>query len=88
MADQGPGEEGDEMNLSEATNRVIDLADKVREYYDRELPKWHPNYPVAYPDEKDPPPPPEEKELRDFLVSLPEDMIHQLILRLMQEIKL
>jgi hypothetical protein len=73
-------EKGDKMKLSEATNRVIDLADKVRAYYEREMPKWHPKYPLAYPGEEDPPPPPEEKELREFLLSLPEDMIRQLIL--------
>jgi hypothetical protein len=68
------------MNLSEAANRVIDLARKVREYYATELPKRHPNYPVVGLDEESVPPPPEEKELRAFLKTLPEEMIYQLIL--------
>jgi hypothetical protein len=68
------------MNLSEAVNRVIDLARKVRDYYDAELPKRHPNYPLVGPNDESPPPPPEEKELADFLASLPEDLIYQLIL--------
>ena len=68
------------MNLSEAANRVIDLARKVREYYDTELPKRHPNYPLVGLDEEDPPPPAEEEELRAFLATLPEEMIYRLIL--------
>ena len=68
------------MNLSEAANRVIDLAGKIREYYAIELPKRHPNYPVVGVDEESPSPPPEEKELRDFLSTLSDEMIYQLIL--------
>jgi len=68
------------MNLSDAANRVIDLARKVREYYASELPKRHPNYPVVGLEEESAPPPPEEKELRDFLSTLSEEMIYQLIL--------
>jgi hypothetical protein len=68
------------MNLSEAAARVIALARKVREYYDAEMPKWHPNYPVVGLDEEGPPPPPEEKELRDFLTALSDELVYQLIL--------
>lgn len=68
------------MTLSEAASRVIDLARKVREYYATELPKRHPNYPLVGLDEGSVPPPPEEKELRDFLSTLSEDMIYQLLL--------
>ena|SRR5438128_2373568 len=68
------------MRLSEAANRVIELARKVYDYYSTELPKWHPNYPVVGLDEESAPPPPEEKELRDFLSGLSEDMIYQLML--------
>lgn len=68
------------MSLSEAANRVIDLARKVREYYDAELPKRHPNYPLVDLDEEDPPPPSEEEELRAFLATLSDEMIYQLIL--------
>jgi hypothetical protein len=70
----------EEMNLSEAANRVIDLGRKVREYYDTELPKRYPNYPVADHEEESVPPPPEEKELRDFLSSLSDELLYQLIL--------
>src|SRR5919197_814552 len=68
------------MKLSEATNRVIDLARKVREYYATELTKYHPNYPMIRLGEESAPPPPEEKELRDFLSALSDEMIYQLIL--------
>ncbi len=69
-----------EMKLSEAVNRVIGLSRKVREYYDTELPKRHPNYPLVGPDEETAPPPPEEKGLEDFLATLSGDMVYQLIL--------
>jgi hypothetical protein len=68
------------MTLSEAANRVIDLAGKVREYYAAELPKRHPHYPIVGLDEESAPPPPEEKELRHFLAALPHEMISQLLL--------
>ena len=68
------------MSLSEIVNRVIDLSGKVYDYYMAELPKRHPNYPLVNPGDEDTPPPPEEKELKDFLESLPVDTIHQLIL--------
>lgn len=68
------------MKLSEAVNRVIDLARKVREYYDAELPKRHPNYPLVGPGEEEPQPPPEEAALREFLAALPDEMLYQLLL--------
>ena len=68
------------MPVSEVANRVIDLAQKVRAYYDTELPKRHPNYPLVGPDEESPPPPPEEKELSEFLTTLSDELIYQLIL--------
>lgn len=35
------------MNISEAVNKVIDLSGKIRDYYDAELPKRFPNYPLV-----------------------------------------
>jgi hypothetical protein len=67
------------MKLSEVVDRLIDLSSKISAYYDRELPKWHPHYPAAYPGEGEPPPPPEEQELSDFLNSLPDEMLYQLM---------
>jgi hypothetical protein len=68
------------MKLSEAAQRVIALARKVRRYYDTELPKWYPDYPVIGPAQEGPPPPKEERELRNFLRSLPAETIYRLLL--------
>jgi hypothetical protein len=72
------------MNFSEVVHKVIDLSGKIRDYYDTEMPKRFPNYPLinsaAGESEEDVPPPPEEKELSDFLASLPEETIYQLYL--------
>jgi hypothetical protein len=68
------------MKFSETVNRVIGLATKIREYWDRELPKRHPNYPILNsPDDDDGPPPPEEAELREFLESLPSEDVYKLM---------
>jgi hypothetical protein len=67
------------MKLSEAVNRVIDLGRKVHDYYAAELPRRYPNYPLTGLDEENLPPPPEEAELRDFLATLPDEMVYQLI---------
>ena len=66
------------MKLSEIAHKVIDLAGKVHDYYETELPKRHPNYPLVGPDDVTAPPPAEESELRDFLSTLPNEQIYQL----------
>lgn len=68
------------MKLSETAEKVIALATAIRSYWDTELPKRHPNYPVVSPGEDSGPPPPEEKKLRDLLASLPEDVVYGLAL--------
>lgn len=72
------------MKLSEAANKVIDLSRKVFDYYEAEYPKYYPNYPLVDSEEdvegKKVPPPPEEKELREYLATLSEEMLHQLVL--------
>lgn len=68
------------MKLHEAIRKVIDLSRRVREYYDAELPKQHPRYPIMGPDEPQTPPPPEEHELGDFLASLDPETVYQLSL--------
>lgn len=66
------------MNLSAVVRRVIDLAKAVREYWERELPKRHPSFPVVKPGEEGPPSPPEEKQLAEFLLNLRKDRLSQL----------
>jgi hypothetical protein len=68
------------MKLSEAANEVIALAEAIRNYWDAELPKRHPNYPFVHPGEDSGPPPPEEQKLKALLASLPEELIYQLAL--------
>jgi hypothetical protein len=78
-------EEEAEMTLSEVVNRVIALASTIPVYYETELRRLFPNYPLLdsvddLETEEKLPPPPEERELQDFLTSLPDDLIYQLIL--------
>lgn len=66
------------MNLSAVLPQVIALANAVREYWERELPKRHPDYPLAKPGEKPLAAPPEEKKLADLLAQLPPDLIYRI----------
>jgi len=66
------------MKLSEAVQKVISLAKGIREYWESELPKRHPDYPIMNPGEPLAPPPPEEKKLAKLFASLPEDMVYQI----------
>ncbi len=66
------------MKLSEAVKKVIDIATVMREYWETELPKRHPDYPIANPWEAPVPPPPEEKELEKFFASLPGNLVNQI----------
>ncbi len=67
------------MKFSEVVKRVIDLATPINEYWERELRKRHPKYPLVDPAVPDPPPPPQEEELRQFLRSLPAEEVHKLV---------
>src|SRR5262249_37871037 len=68
------------MKLSDIVAKVSSLNEAISDYWEAELPKRHPNYPLDNPGEEDGPPPPEEEELEEFLRSLPEDKIYQLLL--------
>jgi hypothetical protein len=68
------------MKLSEVVREVIRLGDASRAYWDRELPKHHPHYPVIRAGEKSPPGPPEDAQIQALLKSLPEDQLYALIL--------
>jgi hypothetical protein len=74
------GQSKTETKLSQATKRTITLARKIRAYYDDELPKSYPHYPIISPGEEGPPPPPEEKALTQFLSELPPELLYQLLL--------
>jgi hypothetical protein len=68
------------MKLSEAVREVIRLGDASRAYWDRELPRRHPHYPVIRAGEESAPPPPEDVQLQALLKNLPEDQLYALIL--------
>jgi hypothetical protein len=68
------------MKLSQAVQEFIRLGDASREYWDRELPKHHPHYPLIRPDEDSAPPPPEDAQIQSLLKSLPEDQLFALVL--------
>ena len=67
------------MRLSDAIRRVIDLAAAIRDYWDTELPKRHPHYPLIRAGEDSGPPPPQEDELRAFLRALPPDDLYAIM---------
>ena len=67
------------MTLAETVDKVIALAREVCEYYERELPNWHPDYPLVHPDEGEPPAPPAEGELRQLLEGSSERVIARLL---------
>lgn len=68
------------MKLSESVREVIRLGNVSRAYWDRELPKRHPHYPVIGAGEDSVPPPSEEAQIESLLRSLPEDQLYALIL--------
>ncbi len=68
------------MKLSEAVREVIRLGDASRAYWDRELPKHHPHYPLIRAEEDSAPPPPEDAQIQTLLKSLPEDQLYTIIL--------
>ena len=68
------------MKLSEVVREVIRLGDASRAYWDRELPKHHPHYPVILAGEHSAPPPPEDAQIQAILESLPEDQLYAMTL--------
>ena len=68
------------MKIEEAARRVIGLAEAIRSYWETELPRRHPNYPLVDPEADSGPPPVEEKQLRQFLGRLSEDTVYKLAL--------
>ncbi len=68
------------MKISEAVRKLIRLGEVSREYWDRELPKAFPRYPIVRPGEVDPPAPPEDAQIESLLKRLSEEQIYALIL--------
>jgi hypothetical protein len=76
----GKGTGESTVKFAEAAERVIALARKIRAYWEVELPKRHPDYPLIHIDDKPVPQPPEYAKLEEFLKRLPPEMIYQLLL--------
>ena len=68
------------MKLSELVREVIRLGDASRAYWDRELPKHHPRYPLIRAGEDSAPPSPEDAQIQALLTSLPENQLYALLL--------
>lgn len=68
------------MKFSEAAEEVIRLADARRAYWDEELPKRYPDYPLIRTGESRPPPPPQDAELRRLLSRPSDEVVYKLIL--------
>lgn len=68
------------MELNEAVKAVIALAEAVRDYWNTELPKRLPDYPIVRPTDPPVPPPPEQQKLLELLASLPDDTVFKLAL--------
>jgi Protein of unknown function (DUF3775) len=68
------------MQLSKVAREVIRKAEAIRTYWDTELPRRHPDYPIVNLGEDSGPPPPEERELHEFLAGLPDELVYQLLL--------
>ncbi|WP_459557282.1 hypothetical protein [Lacunimicrobium album] len=58
------------MKLSDELKDVISLSKATQEYYERELPKYHRNYPIVDMTEASPPVPKESKTLQEKLEKL------------------
>ena len=68
------------MKLSQLVQEVIRLSNVIGNYWDTELRKRLPDYPIMRPGEDEGPPSPEEQTLRELLEGLPEDTLYKLAL--------
>jgi hypothetical protein len=68
------------VKFSEAAAEVIRLADARRDYWDRELPKHYPEYPLIRASDPRPPSSPDDVELRRLFTRLDSEIVYKLIL--------
>ena len=68
------------MTRTEALKELIRLGERSRHYWERELPKRHPKWPLVQSGESSGPPPPEDAEIRELLRSLREEDLYLLCL--------
>ena len=68
------------MKLSKVVREAIRLGHASCAYWDRELPKHHPHYPVIRAGEAPALPPAEDAQIQALVESLPEDQLYALVL--------
>lgn len=68
------------MKFSEVVREVVRLGNASLQYWDSELPKYHPQYPIIRAEDKEVSPPPEAAEIEALLRSLPEKQLYSLML--------
>ena len=68
------------MKLTQVIENVIKLASSIRDYWNAELPKRHPAYPIIQLGEDSGPSPPEEQQLMELLSNLSAEEIYDLLL--------
>jgi hypothetical protein len=68
------------MKLSTVVQKVIRPGDASRAYWDRELPRHHPHYPVIGAGEKSAPVPSEDVKIKALLTRIPESHLHTIML--------
>ena len=67
------------MKLSEVVREYIPLGEASRIYWERELPKYHPRYPIIRDGEESPPAPPEDAQIEALLRRLSEEQLYTLL---------
>lgn len=68
------------MRLSEIVKELIRLGNASHAYWDRELPKYHPHYPLVRDGEQEVPPSPEDDQMLALLTGLSEDQLYAIAL--------
>jgi hypothetical protein len=68
------------MTRTEVLKELIRLGERSRNYWERELPKRYPKWPLVQSGESSGPPPPEDAEIQKLLASLQEKDLYLLCL--------
>jgi hypothetical protein len=68
------------MKMLRIVEQVIGLASAIESYWEAELPKRHPDYPLVRAGEESGPAPPQRQQLDDLLESLSESEVFSLLL--------
>ncbi len=67
------------MKLSKSLPEILRLARGIQTYWEQELPKRHPNYPIVNAGEDSGPPPPETAQLEALLEKYTDEQVYALV---------